>query len=484
MALTEAFARLSVLVVGDAMLDCLLQGASARLCPEAPVPVVAVDRRLDAPGGAANTAANLRALGARVSLLSVVGEDGEGALLRRLLAERGVDASALIAAPGRRTLAKHRVLAGPQMLVRFDHGTTDPLEARIERAVAERAARLFAAHDAVVISDYGYGVLGPRVIRALAARQARAPRVVVADARTLNSYRGVGVTAVKPNFVEAVRLLGARSRAGEERAAFLARHGARLLELTGARIAAVTLDVDGALFLERGRSPYRTYARPADQARAAGAGDTLAAALALALAAGAELPAAAELAAAAAAVVVAKDGTAVCSATELEAALAPAGKFLGDARALAACLALHRGQGRRVVLASGCFDLLHPGHVAFLTAAKAQGDVLIVGLNSDASVARLKGPERPINELEDRVALIAGLSAVDHIVAFDEDTPAELLQAVRPDVFVKGGDYTRDMLPEAPLVEALGGQVRILPYVEARSTTSLIARIRAAPRAA
>jgi D-beta-D-heptose 7-phosphate kinase/D-beta-D-heptose 1-phosphate adenosyltransferase len=480
--LIAAFARLSVLVVGEAMLDCFLQGASERLCPEAPVPVVAVDRRLEAPGGAANTAANLRALGARVSLLSVVGEDGEGALLRRLLAERGVDASALIDAPGRRTLAKHRVLAGPQMLVRFDHGSTDPLEARLERAVAERAARLFAAHDAVVISDYGYGVLGPRVIRALAALQARAPRVVVADARTLSGYRGVGVTAVKPNFVEAVRLLEARPRAGEERAAFVARHGARLLELTGARIAAVTLDVEGALFLEHGRS-YRTYALPVDQARAAGAGDTLTAALALALAAGAELPAAAELAAAAAAVVVAKDGTAMCSATELEAAMAPAGKFLGDARALAACLARHRGQGRRVVLASGCFDLLHPGHIAFLTAAKAQGDILIVGLNSDASVARLKGPERPINELEARVALIAALSAVDHIVAFDEDTPAELLQSVRPDIFVKGGDYTRDMLPEAPLVEALGGQVRILPYVQARSTTSLIARIRAAPGA-
>jgi D-beta-D-heptose 7-phosphate kinase/D-beta-D-heptose 1-phosphate adenosyltransferase len=327
-------------------------------------------------------------------------------------------------------------------------------------------------------------VLGPGVIRALGALQARTARVMVADARALAGYRRVGVTAVKPNFSEAVRLLGAGPGPDEERAAFVARHGARLLELTRARIAAVTLDAEGALFLGHGRSPYRTYARPAHHARAAGAGDTVTAALALALAAGAELPDAAELAAAAAAVVVTKDATAVCSATELRAAMAPAGKFLRDARALAACLTLYRGQGRRVALASGCFDLLHPGHIAFLNAAKALGDVLIVGLNSDASVARLKGPDRPINALEDRVALIAALSAVDHIVAFDEDTPAELLRAVRPDVFVKGGDYTRDMLPEAPLVDALGGQVRILPYVEARSTTSLIARIRAAPRAA
>lgn len=480
--LVETFSRLSVLVVGDAMLDSYLSGTSDRLCREAPVPIVAVGARVDTPGGAANTAANAAALGARVTLLSVIGDDAEGALLLAALAERGVATAHVTRDPDRRTLAKHRLLAGAQMLVRFDQGSTGRLPARRERAVAHALGALFARHDAVVVSDYGYGVLGPLVRAALGAAQRRAPRVVVADSKDLAAYRAAGLTAVKPNYGEALALLGA-GPAGAGRCAAIEGRGGRLLDLTGAQIAAVTLDREGALFFERGRPPYRTYARPADHTRAAGAGDTFGAALALALAAGGDVARAAEVASAASAVVVGKDGTAACSAAELRAYLAGGDKRLA-LPALAARVAEHRRAGRRVVLTSGCFDILHRGHVTYLNAAKAQGDVLVVALNSDAGVARLKGTGRPINPLDDRAAVLAGLSSVDHIVAFDEDTPAAVVAAVRPDVFVKGGDYTRDMLPEAPLVEATGGAVRILPYVEERSTSSLIERIRASAPAA
>jgi D-beta-D-heptose 7-phosphate kinase/D-beta-D-heptose 1-phosphate adenosyltransferase len=250
--------------------------------------------------------------------------------------------------------------------------------------------------------------------------------------------------------------------------------------VAAAQIAAITLDRDGALFFERGREPYRTYARPVEHSRAAGAGDTFAAALGLALAAGGDLAAAAEIASAASAVVVAKEGTAVTTAAEVIGYLAAGDKYCPDRGALATRLESHRREGRRVVLTNGCFDLIHRGHIAYLSAAKALGDVLVVGVNSDVSVRRLKGPERPINALEDRVQVLAALSSVDHVVPFDEDTPVALVRAVRPDVFVKGGDYTPSMLPEAPVVESLGGVVRILPYVEDRSTTSMIARIRAA----
>jgi D-beta-D-heptose 7-phosphate kinase / D-beta-D-heptose 1-phosphate adenosyltransferase len=214
----------------------------------------------------------------------------------------------------------------------------------------------------------------------------------------------------------------------------------------------------------------------------AGAGDTFAVALALGLAAGADGPAAAELAAAAAAVVVGKEGTAVCSADELRRAVGGEQKYIPDRARLAELARAYRAQGRRVVFTNGCFDLLHRGHTTYLGRAKALGDVLIVGLNADASIRRLKGAGRPINTLEDRAQVLAALSCVDHVAPFDEDTPEALIRCVRPHVFVKGGDYAREQLPEAPLVEALGGEVRILPFLEDRSTTGIIDRILAARR--
>jgi len=478
--LIARFADLRVLVIGEAMLDCYLHGVTERLCPEAPVPIVDVASRVEAPGGAANTAVNARALGARVTLLSVVGADAEGAALRQTLAAQGVAGAALMADPSRRTLTKQRLVAGGHLLVRFDQGSTGELPAAAQRRLGERLLDLARAHDAVVVSDYGYGILGPRTIARLAECQAGAARVVVVDSKTLTAYRHAAITAVKPNFAEALTLLGARGpRAAGERAAAIAPDGHRLLELTGAQIAAVSLDTEGAVFFERGSPPYRTYARPTAHARAAGAGDTFVAALGIALAAGGDLAAAAELASAAAGVVVGKDGTAVCSALELRAAVSPPDKVAADVRGLGPRLDGHRAAGRRIVMTSGCFDILHRGHISFLNAAKALGDVLVVGLNSDAGVRRLKGTGRPINDLEDRAHVLAALSAVDHIVPFDEATPVELVRAVRPDIFVKGGDYTLERMPEAGVVQAQGGVVRILPYVSDRSTTSLIARVHA-----
>lgn len=483
--LIDAFAGLRVLVLGEAMLDAYLQGTSGRLCREAPVPIVAVEARADVPGGAANAAVNARALGARVTLLTVIGDDADGSALRAGLAARGVDTSHVLVDPARRTLAKHRVFAGAQMLVRFDVGSTARVQRTHEAALIDRLCGLVGEHDAVIVSDYGYGIVTPRVIATLAALQAAAPRVIVADSKSLGAFRGVGVTAVKPNYDETVRLLGGRSAGrGAARADVMARHGERLLEITGAQIAAVTLDTEGALFFERGRAPYRTYARPADHARAAGAGDTFASALALALAAGGDVASTAEIASAAAAVVVAKEGTATCSLDELRGYVAGDEKVVPDLPSLLARLELIRRAGKRIVLTNGCFDILHRGHIGYLNAAKALGDVLVVGVNTDATVRRLKGPARPINALEDRAAVLAGLSAVDHIVAFDEPTALELCTAVRPHVFVKGGDYTRDRLPEAALVESQGGEVRLLPYLKDRSTSSIIARAQAGPETA
>ncbi|MBK9714671.1 MAG: D-glycero-beta-D-manno-heptose 1-phosphate adenylyltransferase [Kouleothrix sp.] len=479
--LIDSFAGLDVLVIGDAMLDSYLEGTASGLCREAPVPVVALAGRVDVPGGAANTAANLRALGGRVRLLSVVGDDPEAGLLRRALDRYGVGIEDVLTQPGRRTLAKQRVVASSQVLVRFDQGSSEPIDQAAEAALIERLAELFHSCDAAIISDYSYGVLTPRVIRAIGLLQSGSPRVLVADSRRLAAYSRVGVTAVKPNYREAIELLGDRPPVEDRgRVDWVAARGEQLLELTGAQIAAVTLDADGALVVERGSSPYRTYARRAHNAQPAGAGDTFLSALTLALAAGADTPSAGELASAAAAIVVGKQGTATCSGDELRAAISADGKYSRDLDRLVALVELYRQQGRRVVFTNGCFDILHRGHVTYLSRAKALGDVLIVGVNGDAGVRRLKGPTRPINTLEDRAQVLAALSCVDHLVAFDEETPIRLIRALRPDVFVKGGDYTREKLPEAPVVEALGGVVYILPYLQDRSTTGIIERIRAA----
>ena len=476
----ESFAGLDVLVVGEAMVDTYLEGSADRLCREAPVPVVNVARRTDAPGGAANAAANLAALAGRARLLSVVGDDDAGGLLRGALERSGVDCSALSTAPTRRTIGKSRVSAGSQILVRFDEGTTERLDRETEAVVVDALGELYEVADAVIVSDYGYGVLTPRVIDALAELQAVRPRVLVVDSRELHAYTRVRATAVKPNYDETVSLLRTRApRAGADRGEWIAANAERVLAATGAEIAAVTLDTEGAVVLEHGRPAYRTYAEPAADSRATGAGDTFAATLALALAAGAHTPAAAELAQMAATVAVAKAGTATCSAAELREQVYARGKRLADIGGLTAVADLYHSQGRRLVFTNGCFDILHRGHITYLNQAKALGDLLIVGLNSDASVARLKGPERPINSLEDRIELLSALSCVDYIVPFEADTPSELIRALRPDVYVKGGDYTRATLPETELVESLGGEVRLLPYVDDRSTSGVIERIKA-----
>lgn len=479
--LIDRFAGARVLVLGEAMLDSYLDGRAGALCREAPVPVVTLRGRDDAPGGAANAAANAACLGAQVDFLSVVGDDPEGDMLRASLLARGVPADHVLAQAGRRTLAKHRVRAEGQLLVRFDQGDTGPLDAATERELLARLRDTWPAADAVIVSDYGYGLVGRRAVKLLAELQGRAPRVLVADSKDLAALRGVGVTAVKPNYGEALRLLGARQPSDPRaRVAQIAGYGDRLLDITGARVAAITLDQDGGLVIERDTPPYRIYARPTQHSRAAGAGDTFVATLALSLAVGAETPAAAELASAAAAVVVSKEGTSVCAADELRAHLSPGDKYMADWDALAARVALYRQQGKRIVFTNGCFDIIHRGHVTSLNHAKALGDVLIVGMNTDDSVRRRKGPQRPINTLEERVHVMAALSCVDAVAPFDDDTPVELIRLVRPDVFVKGGDYTRESLPEARVVEEHGGEVHILPYLEDRSTTGIIERIRAA----
>ena len=480
-SVVERFGDLKLLVVGDAILDVWMSGRASRLCREAPVPVVTLDNRQELPGGAANAALNAASLGAQVTLLSVVGGDQAGTTLRERLGAAGVDVGRLVVQPTRATPLKRRVVADGQLLVRLDEGDETPLRGRAARRLSDHLAESFPAHDAVLVSDYAAGMIGSSLIAVLARLQATAPRVLVVDAKDLAAYRGVGATAVKPNYQEAAHLLGLHQAAStSHRVDQLKRDGQRILSLLHAHLAAVTLDSEGALLFEQGTPPYRTYAHPAPASKATGAGDTFAAVLTLALAAGCDAPAAGELASAAATIAVDQTATATasCSRPALQLAVAGDRRRVTDPEQLRATVARYRQERRRIVFTNGCFDLLHRGHVAYLNQAKTLGDVLIVAVNADASVRRLKGPGRPLNTLEDRMAVLAALSCIDHLVAFEDDSPAELLRIIRPDLLVKGGDYRRDGVPEGPLVEALGGRVEILPYLPNQSTTAMIQRIR------
>ena len=478
---------LRALVVGEAMLDRTLWGRARRLCPDGPAPVLSDLVRTEQPGGAANTALNLAALGARVRLASLVGADEAGDALRSALEAGRVDADAVLVPIGRRTLTKTRVVADGRLLARFDEGCTAAPEPAESLGLARRIAASARSSDVVTVSDYAYGVLGPEIRAALRGPASRGTPLVV-DARDLTLYAALRPLAVVPNHVEACALLGIAPEASG-RAAQIAAQASGLLRLTGARMVVVTLDAEGAILLRNGRAPVHVPSSAPAVVDACGAGDTFAAALSLSLAAGDAPEDAVAAASLAAAVVVGKRGTATCSAAELARAAAggdrprapaAAPRILSSAAQARRLADACRRSGRRVVFTNGCFDVVHRGHADYLRAARQLGDVLIVGVNDDASVRRLKGPGRPVNACADRLELVASLGCVDHVLAFAEATPAALIEAVRPDVFVKGGDYTRSALPEAALVERLGGRVVLLDYLEGYSTTGVIARIRGA----
>ncbi|MGW4407142.1 D-glycero-beta-D-manno-heptose 1-phosphate adenylyltransferase [Nonomuraea sp. NPDC004702] len=466
----------SAVVVGDVMLDSWLHGSAKRLAQEAPVPVMSLEAVEDAPGGAGNTAANLAALGARVRLVGVVGDDACGEQLVQALRLLGVETD-LQAVPGRRTAHKRRLVTSGQLTARYDEEDLDVIPPEAERALLARVSAAVTGADVVVACDYGGGVFTPAVRRVLAGLP-----LLVVDAHAVAPWVECAPAAVLPNYAEVVSLLG-EVDAAADRPAYLMARSAQILAATGAGIVVTTLDGEGTLLHRAGCPPYRTYARPAPQHMATGAGDTYTAAFSLWLAAGATPEEAAEAGQAAAGVVVRRSGTSICTRYELLRALRRQEGTVQAAERLAQLLDEHRRRGERIVFTNGCFDVLHRGHVSYLEQAGQLGDVLVVAVNSDASVTRLKGPGRPLNPCEDRMSVLAALNDVDYVTEFDEDTPERLLRLIRPEIYVKGGDYTPEMLPEAPLVRSLGGEVLVLDYLPDRSTTAIIGRMRSVPGA-
>jgi D-beta-D-heptose 7-phosphate kinase/D-beta-D-heptose 1-phosphate adenosyltransferase len=483
-----------LVVVGDVILDRWTVGAAERVSREAPAPVVRVTETIAVPGGAANTAVNARALGAQVRMVALIGDDETGRVLRDRLAAAGVDTRWLVAVPGATTTCKDRIVGGDRVVVRVDDLAGPPSTADTEllaqataAAVAGTAPGAAAADapearaDTVVVCDYDLGVDATAIVPVLERDR---PTTVVVDAHDLSRWQALRPDLVTPNAGEAAGLLGRDLGQGVDRAATVVAARGELLAVTGARNAVVTLDRNGTVLLEAtgvGSEPsdaYRTRATPASEQQASGAGDTFCAAASVALAVGTPVREAVSFAQAAADVVVREAGTSVCTADALVASVSAPAETVVDHDELAAAVEEARRAGRRIVFTNGCFDVVHRGHTTYLRQASELGDLLVVALNDDDSVRRLKGPERPINTAEDRAGVLAALACVDLVTVFATDTPIPLIERIRPDVYVKGGDYSPEMLSETEVVRAHGGEVVMVDYVAEHSTSAVVRRIR------
>ncbi len=473
----HGFGDARVLVLGDVMLDRYVSGSASRLSPEAPIPVLRPSARRATLGGAANVALNVASLGGHAALIGVVGDDADGAELKRLLACSGV-VPYLVVVPGRPTTAKTRFMVGHHQLLRLDEETTEPIDGTTEARVLQHFAAALRASDVVVLSDYAKGVLSDPVLRGVLVQARASGRLVIADPKRGEFTAYHGATVLTPNELEVRQAtrIDAADDAGADRA------GHRALDDSGCDAVLVTRSSKGLTLVRRDAPAMHLPTRAREVADVSGAGDTLVAALAVALGAGAALPEAAMLANVTAGISVGKPGTATVSREELlgvlhlEDLVATDRKIATRDEAAQRAAAWH-AQGLRVGFANGCFDLIHPGHVRLLTEARARCDRLIVALNTDASVQRLKGPTRPLQTETARATVMASLAPVDMVVLFGEDTPAELIRALRPEVLVKGADYSIEQVVGADLVQSWGGTVLLVDLAAGHSTTGTIRRM-------
>jgi D-beta-D-heptose 7-phosphate kinase/D-beta-D-heptose 1-phosphate adenosyltransferase len=473
----------TVLCVGDLMLDDFVYGEVSRISPEAPTPVLAVARSEIEIGGAGNVARNIGALGAQCIFVGLIGKDDAARTLAEAFAKlNGAIIPHLVIEAGRHTTRKVRFVSEHHSahLVRADWETARPATPTSETAVIAHAEAALPRCGAVVLSDYAKGVLTPRVIRAIIdrARQLGKPVVVDPKSHDYSIYRGA--TVITPNRQE----LGAAVHRPVATEAEIAKAAAELARIVGSEAVLVTRSEEGMTLQAAGQAPLHVPAYPVKVRDVSGAGDTVAAVMAILLAMQAPFEAAMRAANAAAAVVVGKRGTATVTLTELRhrilpsASLAPEDKIVFDWGMLDERLGEWRRHGLRIGFTNGCFDLLHRGHVKLLAEARAACDRLVVGLNGDASTARLKGKGRPINPVEGRAEVLAALEAVDLVVVFDEDTPLELIKRVQPAVLVKGADYSRDEVVGREVVESAGGDVILVDLVPGHSTTAMVKRAR------
>jgi D-beta-D-heptose 7-phosphate kinase/D-beta-D-heptose 1-phosphate adenosyltransferase len=477
----SVFSDCRIWVVGDLMLDEYVWGGVERVSPEAPVPVLAVDREDHTLGGAGNVAANLAALGARVTVAGVAGDDRHGILLRQRFQILGIDADAVVVEAGRPTTRKTRIIAGRQQVLRIDRETPRPVRTGTVAAILAKLEAGMPSAGAVLISDYGKGLLTRELLAGIIAAARRRGKPVLVDPKGEDYSRYAGATLITPNRKEAAQAAGIAITDAES----LKRAAGIVQERAGVDRLVVTCGPDGMVLFEKGKEPQTIRSEARQVFDVSGAGDTVIAVLGLALAAGADWVEAAGMANAAAVIVVGKVGTATVSRMELALALVSVGtgllEKLKDIDELEALAAEIRKRGQRIVLTNGCFDFLHAGHLNLFSASRRLGDVLVVAIDDDESVRAIKGPGRPVIGARERVRTLCALDAVDYVVVFSGKDPEKLIDRLRPDVLTKGGNYGLGDVVGRERVEAYGGRVELIPVTEGLSSRAVIDSIRREP---
>jgi D-beta-D-heptose 7-phosphate kinase / D-beta-D-heptose 1-phosphate adenosyltransferase len=481
--LVDRLPQARVLLVGDLMIDRYVYGHAERLSPDAPVPVLHYQREDARLGGAGRVAADASTLGAKVRVVSILGSDETGRQIRRLLEECGCDLAGLVETPGRPSTSKVRLVGlaqhrHAQTMIRLDYEDASPIDDATADRVAAAFERGLAECDVVCLEDYNKGLLTETLCRRLIELARRAGKPVFVDPAPLEDYsKYAGASAITPNRVEASKA----TRLACDAEADYQPVAERLLQSLQLDCAVLTLDKSGAYLASREGQRLWLKTRERKVYDVAGAGDMVLAMLAAARAVGASWEEAVALGNIAGGLEVEKFGSVPITRDEIIAdILAEARQQMGKQRTLEALLpelTRHRASGKKVVFTNGCFDLIHLGHVSYFRFAKAQGDLLVVGVNTDSSIRRLKGNKRPIINEHDRMSVLEELESIDYVVTFDEDTPMRLIEAIRPDVLVKGADYTKDKVVGADFVEQCGGSVALAPLVDGRSTSAVIQRI-------
>lgn len=465
------FSKAKILIVGDLMLDRYWTGGTGRISPEAPVPVVNISATEDRPGGAANVAINAASLGAQVNLIGLCGKDDNAQILRQKLESFDINCR-FFPVEGMDTITKLRVMSRNQQLLRMDFEQSfaevskTELESAFEQAVESA--------DMVILSDYNKGCLSAP--QALIEKAKKAGKPVIVDPKGSDFGKYKGATLITPNMSELTAITGEAKDEAE-----LVKHAHELRESLNLNALLLTRSEAGMTLFEKGQDEFHLPAKAKEVYDVTGAGDTVVSTLAVAMACGLPTQAACVLANLAASVVVGKLGTSTVTNTELAMALGEQSVHLDGGvmteDQLVMALQSARERGEKIVMTNGCFDILHAGHVSYLEEAAALGDRLIVAVNTDASVTKLKGPGRPVNNVSRRMAVLAGLSSVDWVVPFSEDTPRRLISQLLPDVLVKGGDYKLEAIAGAKEVMDNGGEVKVLSFEDGVSTTGIIDKI-------
>jgi D-beta-D-heptose 7-phosphate kinase/D-beta-D-heptose 1-phosphate adenosyltransferase len=483
--LVQRLGQPRVLVVGDVMVDRYIWGDAERISQEAPVILLRADRREERLGGASSVATMLRALGARVALAGVIGADADGQRARQMLTDLGIDHEGVVPCPGRPTTVKERYIGRaqhrhPQQMIRVDYEARTPVPLDVEGELRRALMVQLRRADLVLISDYDKGVCTPRLLAELISAARACGTKTVADPIRGSDYRKYhGCSAITPNRLEAGLASGRVLNTIAEALAA----AAQLQEQLDLEASIVTLDKDGMALAHRDGRRNVFPTRPRQVYDITGAGDMVLSVLGMALASGADYDAAIRLANIAGGLEVEKIGVATVTRDEILRDLLRSGS--GSAKVVSLDQLKHEVDGRRrlgqrLAFTNGCFDVLHPGHVQYLADARAQADLLVVGVNTDGSVRALKGAGRPVHPLDDRASVLAALQVVDYIVPFDEPTPMAVIQALRPDVLVKGADYHKDQVVGAAFVESYGGTVYLAAFQEGHSTTRLLQKLASA----